>query len=349
MDKDSHSLLVETSSTNRSPRADTRDLLVHNARNKNCVTSYSPNNHHKPSDSRMTPKVVPQHAPQSPRPEQFQLLPSQHTRSQAPASGIVLVPEQRSPEISNGHEISGSLGQQASSPQVPGVQRNILLYPKTGLGVTRAEVQEGYVNGAGNNYLGGNLAPGAYGPALGQGGYMGTAGNLGDPAALGQGGYTKGPAGVSTGYGNGAGRYGGALPGNGLGYGNGYGNPYGAALGTGGYAGQPQVPYGGLGGGLDPTAGKYGGASPVAEAQVPYGGAPVASARLEGDGGYPYVPQPIGLSGDGSKSASKHGSAYGGPQAGYVPQQLGPSQDTLGAKAAKYGAGTGPLAGGYKG
>ncbi|XP_061702187.1 uncharacterized protein LOC133514469 isoform X2 [Syngnathoides biaculeatus] len=210
-------------------------------------------------------------------------------------------------------------------------------------------VRPGYVNGAGNNYLGGNLAPGAYGPALGQGGYMGTAGNLGDPAALGQGGYTKGPAGVSTGYGNGAGRYGGALPGNGLGYGNGYGNPYGAALGTGGYAGQPQVPYGGLGGGLDPTAGKYGGASPVAEAQVPYGGAPVASARLEGDGGYPYVPQPIGLSGDGSKSASKHGSAYGGPQAGYVPQQLGPSQDTLGAKAAKYGAGTGPLAGGYKG
>ncbi|XP_077412980.1 uncharacterized protein LOC144043334 isoform X3 [Vanacampus margaritifer] len=188
-------------------------------------------------------------------------------------------------------------------------------------------VQPGYIGGAGN-YLGGNLAPGAYGPA---------------PAAVGPGGYTKGPAGVSTG------GYGGALAGNGLGYGNGYANPYGAALGTGSYAGQPQAPYGGLGAGLDPAAGKYGGAPHVAASQVPYGGAPVAPSRIDGDGGYPYAAQPIGLSGDGSKSASKHGSTYGAPQAGYLPQQLGPSQDALGAKAAKYGAGTGPLGGGYKG
>ncbi|XP_061556860.1 uncharacterized protein LOC133415064 isoform X2 [Phycodurus eques] len=215
--------------------------------------------------------------------------------------------------------------------------------PYAGMGYPA--VRPGYVGGAGNNYLGGNLGPGAYGPALGQGGYLGAAGKLGAPAALGQGGYTKGPAGVSTGYGNGAGRYGGALAGNGLGYGNGYADPYGAALGTGGYAGQPQTPYGGLGGGLDPAAGKYGGASPVAAAQVPYGGAPVAPGRLEGDGGYPYAAQPVGLSGDGSK----RGSAYGAPQTGYVPQQLGPGQDALGAKAAKYGAGTGPLAGGYRG
>ncbi|XP_051904659.1 fibroin heavy chain isoform X2 [Hippocampus zosterae] len=108
-------------------------------------------------------------------------------------------------------------------------------------------------NGGAGNYLGGNVAPGSYGPALGQGGYLGAAGKLG--AALGQGGYTKG---VSTGYANGAGPYGGALAGNGLGYGNGYANPYGAALATGSYAGQPQVPYGGLSAGLDPGAGKYG-------------------------------------------------------------------------------------------
>ncbi|KAM9784163.1 spidroin-2 isoform X2 [Syngnathus typhle] len=216
--------------------------------------------------------------------------------------------------------------------------------PYAGMGYPA--VRPGYVGGAGN-YHGGNLAPGAYGP--GQGGYLGAAGKLGVPAAPGQGGYTKGPAGVSTGYANGAGRYAGTLAGNGLGYGNGYANPYGDALGTGSYAGQPQVPYGGLDAGLEPAAGKYGGAPPAAASQGAYGGAPVAPSRHEGDGGYPYAAQPIGLSGDGSRSAGKHGSTFGAPQAGYIPQQLGPSQDALGAKAAKYGAGTGPLGGGYKG
>ncbi|XP_077388241.1 uncharacterized protein LOC144025775 isoform X2 [Festucalex cinctus] len=314
-------------------------------KNKTCGSLYLPNNHREPSGSGMTPRLVPKLAPQDPRPDQYQLLPSQDTRLQAPISRIFLAPEQRRPNVSNG-QIGGTLGQQVSNSQVQEVQRAIPLSPETSLGLARAGVQEGYIGGAGN-YLGGNLAPGAYGP--GQGGYLGAAGKLGAPAAHGQGGYTKGPSGVSTGHGNGAGGYGGALAGNGLGYGNGYANPYGAAMGTGSYAGQPQAPYGGLGAGLDPAAGKYGGAPPVAASQDPYGGAPVAPSRLEGDGGYPYASQPIGLSGDGSKSASKHGSTYGAPQAGYLPQQLGPSQDALGAKAAKYGAGTGPLGGGYKG
>ncbi|XP_077474218.1 uncharacterized protein LOC144087952 isoform X2 [Stigmatopora argus] len=233
----------------------------------------------------------------------------------------------------------------------------------------------GFIGGTGD-YVGGNLAPGAYGPgSLGQGGYLGSAGNHGAPTALGQGGYTKGPAGGSPALANGAaGGYGAAPAGNGLGepaagssssrrlngapdygsphlltgYGNGYADPYGAALGPGNFPGQAQVPYGGAGAGagFDPTAGKYGGAA----AQVPYGAAPVAPARLEGDGGYPYGAQPHGLSGDGGK-AGKHGpAAYGGPQTGYVPQQLGPAHRPLEAKAAKYGgAGGGPFAGGYKG
>ncbi|XP_061906220.1 translation initiation factor IF-2 isoform X2 [Entelurus aequoreus] len=304
-------------------------------------------------------------APQAPRPETFGLLPAPDanplTRLRAPR--IILAPEQKRRGVlgipaqnSNERTISGTSSKQPPNPQTQEVQRSsIPLTPQAGLGVGGG--QEGYGQG---NYLGAGLVPGAYGPALGQGAYLGAGGKLG--AALGHGGYTKGPAGVSTGYGNGAAGYGngaagygngaagygnggagflGAQAGNGYGHGNGYGTPYGAALNTGGYAGQPQVPYGGLGAGLDPSAGKYAGA------QGPYAGAPVASSRLE-DGGYPYAAQPIGLSGDGSKSASKHGAAYGTPQAGYG-QQLGASQDALGQQAGKYGAGTGPLAGGYKG
>ncbi|XP_054615547.1 fibroin heavy chain isoform X2 [Dunckerocampus dactyliophorus] len=294
-------------------------------------------------------------APQAPRPETFSLLPSpdarnnQLARLQGPR--MALAPEQRRLDVlgimaknSNEEKISGTSGTQPSNPQIQEVQRNVPLTPEAGLGVAQAGGQEGFIGSPGN-YLGSGLVPGAYGPALGQGAYLGAGGKHGAPAALGQGGYTKGPAGVSTGYGSSAAGYLGGLSGNGYGYGNGYGNPYGAALSTGGYAGQPQVPYGGLGAGLDPAGGKYGGA---AEAQGPYAGTPVAPARLEGDGGYPYAAQPLGLSGDGSKSSSKHGAAYGAPQAGYVPQ-LGASQDVLGEQASKYGAGTGPLAGGYKG
>ncbi|XP_019745418.1 homeotic protein female sterile isoform X2 [Hippocampus comes] len=310
-------------------------------KNKNCGSLYSPNNHRELSSSGMTPRLAPNLARQAPTPDQHRLLSSQDARLQTPTSRIVLSSEQKNPDVPN-QQISGTLGKQVSNPQVQESQRNIPLSPETGFSLAQARVQEG--NGGAGNYLGGNVAPGSYGPALGQGGYLGAAGKLG--AALGQGGYTKG---VSTGYANGAGPYGGALAGNGLGYGNGYANPYGAALGTGSYAGQPQVPYGGLSAGLDPAAGKYGGAPPVAASQDPYGGTPLAPARLEGDGGSLYPSQPIGLSGDGSKSASKHGSAYGAPQAGYLAQPLGPSQDALGAKASKYGAGTGPLGVGYRG
>ncbi|XP_049601789.1 spidroin-2 [Syngnathus scovelli] len=313
-------------------------------KNKNCGSPFLPSNHREPSGSGMTQRLAPNLAPQVPRPDQYQLLSSRDGRLQAPTSRLVVTPQQKSPDGANG-QINGTLGQPVSNPQAQEVQTNIPLSPETRLSLARPE-EEGYIGGAGN-YHGGNLAPGAYGP--GQGGYVGAAGKLGVPAALGQGGYTKGPAGVSTGYANGAGRYAGTPAGNGLGYGNGYANPYGDALGTGSYAGQPQVPYGGLDAGLDPAAGKYGGAPPAAASQGAYGGAPVSPSRHEGDGGYPYAAQPIGLSGDGSKSAGKHGSAFGAPQAGYLPQQLGPSQDALGAKAAKYGAGTGPLGGGYKG
>ncbi|XP_061761554.1 translation initiation factor IF-2 isoform X3 [Nerophis ophidion] len=317
--------------------------------------------------------------PQAPRPETFDLLPAPDANPLARlrATRIMLAPEQKRRDVlgipaqnSNEWKISGTSSKQPSNLQTQEVQRSsIPLTPQAGLGVGGG--QEGYGQG---NFLGGGLVPGAYGPALGQGAYLGAGGKLG--AALGHGGYTKGPTGVSTGYGNGAAGYAnggagflGAQAGNGYGHGNGYGNPYGAASHTGGYAGQPQVPYGGLGAGLDPAAGKYAGP------QGPYAGAPVAPARLEGDGGYPYAAQPIGLSGDGSKSASKHGAAYGTPQAGALygtpqagaaygtpqagaaygtpqagyGQQLGASQEALGQQAGKYGAGTGPLAGGYKG
>nr|XP_057904451.1 fibroin heavy chain isoform X2 [Doryrhamphus excisus] len=293
-------------------------------------------------------------APQAPRSETFGLLPSSDTRNYQLARlqrpSIALAPEQRRPDVlgipaknANEDKLSGTLGTRPSNPQIQEVPRNVPLTQEAGLGVARAGGREGFIANPGN-YLGSGLVPGAYGPALGQGAYLGAGEKHGAPAAVGQGGYTKGPAGVSTGYGSSAAGYLGALSGNGYGYGNGYRNPYGAALGTGGYGGQPQGPYGGLGAGVDPAAGKYGGAG----AQGPYASAPVAPARLEGDGGYPYPAQSLGLSGDGSKSASKHGATYGAPQAGYVPQ-LGASRDALGEQAGKYGAGTGPLASGYKG
>ncbi|XP_077590573.1 uncharacterized protein LOC144208539 [Stigmatopora nigra] len=275
----------------------------------------------------------------------------------------------------------------------------------------------GFMGGAGD-YVGGNPAPGAYGPGnLGQGGYLGSAGNLGAPTALGQGGYSKGPAGGPPALANGAaGGYGVAPAGNGLAepsagssgprrlngapdygsphlltaYGNGYAEPYGAVLMYKSFrhfaciditvcSGSWKLPRTASGPlrrrrwrirpegqqircewlvalwarlenlkrhfAFFPTA--IGGGAP---AQVPYGGAPVAPARHEGDGGYPYGAHPHGLSGDGSK-AGKHGpAAYGAPQTGYVPQQLGPAHRPLEAKAAKYGAaGMGPFAGGYKG
>ncbi|XP_030592083.1 fibroin heavy chain [Archocentrus centrarchus] len=221
-----------------------------------------------------------------------------------------------------------------------------------------------YIGGAGS-YLGASLGPLGYGAGLGQGAYLGgAAGKLGAATALGQGGYPQGAAGKSTGYGDGATGYLGAVAGNGLGYGNGDG--YGAglaypaeladgaekkagrseALSTGGYAGPVQGGYGALGAGLEPTGGKYGGGA----AQVPYGNAPVVPAGLEGDGGYPYAAQQLGLGAESAKSASKYGAAggYGAQQAGFGVQ-LGAAQDALGEQNGKYDGVNPALGNGYKG
>ncbi|XP_059203214.1 fibroin heavy chain isoform X2 [Centropristis striata] len=223
-----------------------------------------------------------------------------------------------------------------------------------------------YLGGAGN-YLGANLGTGGYGAGLGQGAYLGgAAGKLGAAAALGQGGYPHGAAGMSPGYGEGLTGYLGAMGANGYGYGNGYSDGHGAGLGypseladvaenkagkrealnTGGYAGQVQGAYGGLGAGLDATGGKYGGGA----AQVPYGNAPVIPAGLEGDGGYPYPAQQLNLAAEGAKTASKYGAGAGyGPQHTAYGAQLGATQDALGEQAGKYDRVNAALGNGYKG
>ncbi|XP_056256569.1 spidroin-1 isoform X1 [Seriola aureovittata] len=234
-----------------------------------------------------------------------------------------------------------------------------------------------YLGGAGN-HLGAGLGPGGYGAGLGQGAYLGgAAGKLRAAAALGQGGYPQGVAGKSNGHGEGATGYLGAGAGNGYGvdasakalsagYGNGYSDGYGAglgypaeladgaenkagksqALGAGGYAGQVQGAYGALGAGLESTGGKYGGGA----AQVPYGNAPGIPAVLEGDGGYPYAAQQLGLGAEGAKTSNKYGAGagYGAQQTGYGAQ-LGASQDALGEQAGKFGGVNGALGNGYKG
>ncbi|XP_044037006.1 fibroin heavy chain isoform X2 [Siniperca chuatsi] len=225
-----------------------------------------------------------------------------------------------------------------------------------------------YIGGAGN-YLGASLGTGGYGAGLGQGAYLGgAAGKLGAAAATapGQGGYPHGVAGRSTGYGEGATGHLGAGAGNGFGYGNGYSDGYGAGLGypaeladgaenkagksealsTGGYAGQAQGAYGALGAGLESTGGKYGGGA----AQVPYGNAPVISTGLEGDGGYPYAAQQLGLGTEGAKTTNKYGAGagHGAQQTGYGAQ-LGATQDALGEQPGKYGGVNGALRNGYKG
>ncbi|XP_076609338.1 uncharacterized protein LOC143334422 isoform X4 [Chaetodon auriga] len=204
-------------------------------------------------------------------------------------------------------------------------------------------------------YGGGHGALPGYGALAGIGypgarpGYIGGPGNyLG--ASLGAGGY-------GAGYGDGATGYLGATAGNGFGgdagakalstgYGNGYSDGYGAALGTGGYAGQVQGAYGALGAGLESTGSKYGGGA----AQVPYGNSPVIPTGLEGDGGYPYAAQQLGLGAEGAKTANKYGAGagYGAQQTGYGAQ-LGATQDALGEQAGKYGGVNGALGNGYKG
>ncbi|XP_070407485.1 uncharacterized protein [Nothobranchius furzeri] len=203
----------------------------------------------------------------------------------------------------------------------------------------------GYLGGAGN-YQGASLGAVGYGAGLGQGAYLGGAAGKLSAAALGQGGYPQGVPGKTNGYGDGVTGYLGAVAGNGFGYGNGYSDGYGAALSTGGYTGQPQGPYGALATGLDSTAGKYG----AGAAQVPYGNAPVIPAGLEGNGGYPYAAQQLGLTAEGAKAASKYGasSGYANHPTGYGAQ-LGATQDALGEQAGKYDGVNAALGNGYKG
>ncbi|XP_054907871.1 fibroin heavy chain [Poeciliopsis prolifica] len=222
-------------------------------------------------------------------------------------------------------------------------------------------VRPGYIGGAGN-YLG----AAGYRGGLGQGAYLGgAAGKLSAAAALGQGAYPQGVAGKSNGYGDGVTGYLGAMAGNGFGYGNGYGDGYGAGLGypadladgaesksgkiealsTGGYAGPVQGGYGGLGTGLESVGGKYGGA-----AQVPYGNAPVIPAGLEGDGGYPYAAQQLGLAAESAKTASKYGAGAGfGTQQTGFGAALGASQDALVDQTGKYDGLSAGLGNSYKG
>ncbi|TNM97065.1 hypothetical protein fugu_015221 [Takifugu bimaculatus] len=182
-------------------------------------------------------------------------------------------------------------------------------------------IDRGFAGGAGN-YLGTSLGPGGYGAGLGQGAYPGGAvGKLG--AALGQsaypqggypqgnypqggypqGGNPQGAAGMTNGYGNG----------HGDGNGNGAGLIYPAeladgaenqaakrkALSAGAYPGQVQGLYGGLGGGMETLGGKYG--TPQISSN------PAIPSALEGDGGYPFAAQQLGLGGEGTKTASKYG------------------------------------------
>ncbi|XP_014905257.1 fibroin heavy chain isoform X2 [Poecilia latipinna] len=219
--------------------------------------------------------------------------------------------------------------------------------------VNRKSQAASYAGGAGN-YLG----AAGYGAGLGQGAYLGgAAGKLSAAAALGQGAYPQ--SGKSNGYGDGVTGYLGAMAGNGFGYGNGYGDGYGAdladgaesksgkieALGTGGYTGPVQGGYGGLGAGLESVGGKYGGA-----AQVPYGNAPVIPAGLEGDGGYPYAAQQLGLAAESAKTASKYGAAAGfGTQQTGFGAALGASQDALVEQTGKYDGLNAGLGNGYKG
>eukprot|EP00066_Takifugu_rubripes_P013294 XP_011602560.1 PREDICTED: glycine-rich cell wall structural protein 1.8-like isoform X2 [Takifugu rubripes] len=147
---------------------------------------------------------------------------------------------------------------------------------------------------------------------------------------------------MTNGFGEGATGYLGAMGGYGFGYGNGHGdgNGNGAALSAGAYPGQVQGPYGGLGGGMETLGGKYG--TPQISSN------PAIPSALEGDGGYPFAAQQLGLGGEGTKTASKYGAA-----AGFGPQQtglLGATQDaSLGEPAGKYTGVNDALGNGYKG
>ncbi|XP_029363852.1 elastin [Echeneis naucrates] len=85
-------------------------------------------------------------------------------------------------------------------------------------------------------------------------------------------------------------------------------------------------------------------------AQVPYGNAPMIPAGMEGEGGYPYTAQQLGLGAEGAKTSNKYGpvAGYGTQQTGYGAQ-LGAAQDALGDQAGKFGGANGALGHGYKG
>ncbi|KAJ7989533.1 hypothetical protein DPEC_G00305530 [Dallia pectoralis] len=184
----------------------------------------------------------------------------------------------------------------------------------------------GFANGYGAGGVGGAGGAGAGYPTVLADGGAGLAGKArkGAGVGLGAGGYPQGQ-----------GKYGGAGSGPGV-----------------------VVPYGGLPvlpSGLGPDGVKSGllGLGPdtglgTGAGQLPYNGVPVNTAGLEGDVGYPYAAQHLGMAnGDGGKSASKYGNGggYGVQPSGYGQRQLGAAQVApygnggAGVKESKYGGG----------
>ncbi|XP_076121783.1 uncharacterized protein LOC143102206 isoform X2 [Alosa pseudoharengus] len=253
----------------------------------------------------------------------------------------------------------------------PGAGAGYGSYPGAGRGYGPGAAYPGAV---GNGY--GGLGQGGYpmggrggkqvGYTDGMGGYPGA--GLGDGMGLGLGGPGAGAKPLTSGYANGytngngymngAGGYPVLADGAGMGSKAGKG-PGGASMGPAGslpYGGQPVVaaglgvdgksggygagpvplglsPDASLGAGLEPVNGKFGGMG-----QLPYNGAPVIPAGLEGDGGYPYgAAQQLGLGADAGKSASKYGDA--GAALGAQPSQPGPQ--TGGKPKCKNGNGRG--------
>ncbi|XP_060748636.1 fibroin heavy chain isoform X8 [Tachysurus vachellii] len=188
-------------------------------------------------------------------------------------------------------------------------------YPQTGRVGKQTGVGNVYgINGYGDGYgygaelgNGAGVADGAH-AGFGAGSYGGP--GLGPTAGLG--------AGLDAGLGAGLGagftseaktaKYGGAGPGSVIG--TAAGQPVvSAGLGTAGKVGGYGGSYAGQPGGLGADAGLDGGAG-----QLPYNGAPVIPAGLDGDNGYPYETQQLSLGGNGGnggKLAYGYGAALG--------------------------------------
>nr|XP_055050002.1 fibroin heavy chain isoform X3 [Misgurnus anguillicaudatus] len=192
--------------------------------------------------------------------------------------------------------------------------------PRGGQPVSRGERADGYGLGAG--YLGAGI-PEGYGAGFGAGAYQqGVRG--GKPIGYNNG-FGSEMYGAADGYGAGLGAAG--LGAGGLGA-AGLGNP-GLLAGTGLGSDAKARKYGGTGAALDPlVAGGVG--------QLPYN-APVIAAGLEGDAGYAYGAEQLGLGAEVTKTAAKYGAGgFGaalstGSQGAYAGQKDGTKASLSGA------------------